>query len=77
MGPDHEDEAGLWAQFEEQFEDGWNDDGYSFAEDEGDELAIPPRAGALIDYLPSLEPTGREHVLSIVKRLIEQEISKR
>jgi len=74
---DDDREEALWAQFESQFEGDWEDDAYSFAEDDCHDLEIPSRSGMLIDSFPSLETTSRERVLGIVKLLIEKEISQR
>jgi len=72
-----DDEADLWKKFEAPFEDSWNDDVYSFNEAGLDELDIPPKAGALIDRFPSLDATGKGHILDLVKQLIVQEMSRR
>jgi len=76
------DEEELWAEFEAQSEGDWDglceDDAYSFAEDGADEvLAIPPKSGQLIDHFSTLVAPQREHLLDMVKLLIDQELGKR
>jgi len=75
-----DDESELWQKFEAQCEGSWeddisNDDGYSFAEEGGEEIDIPPIAGRLIDSFSLLTAAKKEHILEIVKQLIDREIN--
>jgi len=76
------DEEALWTKFEAQADGDWTeldgDDAYSFAEDGMDEiLAIPPKAGQLIDHFSALISPQQERLLDMVKLMIDRELSNR